>query len=156
MFDVLVVADDVLKCAKRIGLRLSPLQLMKLVYIIHGWHLALTGQPLIKQRIEAWKYGPVIPVLYHSTKVFGRDPIPSDRVADTSPRIPEVSTLVDSVVKQYGNFSGIALSNLTHQKGTPWSSVYRDGAQNIEIPNDLIRSHYEKLLNERRSAAATS
>jgi uncharacterized phage-associated protein len=43
------------KAAKE-GKTLTPLQLMKLVYIAHGWMLGTYGRPLIKDRIEAWKY----------------------------------------------------------------------------------------------------
>ncbi len=38
--------------------------MLKLVYIAHGWTLALLDRPLIMSTIEAWRYGPVIPVLY--------------------------------------------------------------------------------------------
>ena len=43
---------------------LSVLQLIKLVYISHGWNLALNDIPLISDKIEVWKYGPVMPSLH--------------------------------------------------------------------------------------------
>ena len=39
---------------------LDHLRLQKLVYLAHGWHLAIHGRPLIEESVEAWKYGPVI------------------------------------------------------------------------------------------------
>ena len=70
------VADDILKLAKRRGMVLTPMQLMKLVYIAYGWYLAMHNARLFDDRIEAWKYGPVIPNLYHATKHFGGNIIP--------------------------------------------------------------------------------
>ena len=33
--------------------------LQKLVYIAHGWNLAICGEPLIEEAPEAWDNGPV-------------------------------------------------------------------------------------------------
>lgn len=36
---------------------ISPLKIQKLVYIAHGWHLALYGEPLVQDELaEAWEY----------------------------------------------------------------------------------------------------
>src|SRR5215510_7158653 len=58
-----------------LGQPLTPMKLQKLVYFAHGWSLALTGVPLIKDAVEAWRYGPVIPALYHEFKHNGARPI---------------------------------------------------------------------------------
>jgi uncharacterized phage-associated protein len=55
------VANRFLELAEAEGRSLTPLQLMKLVYIAHGWMLGIHQRPLIKDHIEAWKLGPVIP-----------------------------------------------------------------------------------------------
>lgn len=36
------------------GNSVSPLQLIKLVYIAHGWTLALYKRPLINETVEVW------------------------------------------------------------------------------------------------------
>lgn len=59
---------------------ISHLKLQKLVYISHGWYLGIFDKPLITDEyVEAWKYGPVFPSLYHEFKMFGSKPI--DRLA---------------------------------------------------------------------------
>ena len=64
--------------------------------------------------------------------------------------LPEgVEQFLNTVVTNYGRFSGVALSNLTHRPGTPWQLMYRDGELNKQIPNDVIQSHYQQLLRER-------
>ncbi len=153
-YDAITIADEILKIAKRKGMALTPMKLMKLVYIAHGWALAVLKRDLFRNRIEAWQYGPVIPDLYHATKKYGRSPIPANMIKDTRSATidPEVRRLLDDVFDKYGNLSAIRLSNLTHQSGTPWDQVYDPDVRRKEIPDDLIKSHYDELLRERRAA----
>lgn len=151
-----IIADDILKLAKRQGKSLTPMQLMKLVYIAYGWFLAMQGQKLFGDRIEAWKYGPVIPNLYRATKHFGGGEIPHSMIADSPLSNPALESFLESIVTNYGGYSGIALSNLTHRSGTPWQQMYRPGVMNIEIPDHLIREHYERGLDARRTAATSA
>ena len=44
---------------------LSILQLVKLVYLAHGWSLGFDRGPLINATAEAWERGPVIPRVYN-------------------------------------------------------------------------------------------
>ena len=57
------VAHEFLRLAREDGKSLWPMQVLKLAYIAHGWMLALYHRPLIGDGIEAWTYGPIIPVL---------------------------------------------------------------------------------------------
>jgi uncharacterized phage-associated protein len=125
---------------------LTPMQLLKLTYIAHGYSLGLRSIPLVDNRIEAWKFGPVIPDLYHGVKDF-RDRAVHD-IPDSSPDDlnKDEKALVGAVFEAYGDMSGIALSNLTHEKDTPWAKVYRHNVLGIKIPNDLIEEHYQEIL----------
>jgi uncharacterized phage-associated protein len=147
------VADDILKIAKRRGMSLTPMQLMKLVYISYGWYLAMHNAKLFNDRIEAWKYGPVIPTLYQSTKRFGRNEIPLELIADGPISDPRMEAFYDSIVGNYGQYSGIALSNLTHRQGTPWQQVFKPNVMGIQIPDNLITAHYQQGLDARRTAS---
>ncbi|WP_131993555.1 type II toxin-antitoxin system antitoxin SocA domain-containing protein [Dokdonella fugitiva] len=40
------------------------MQLLKLVYLCHAWTLGLLGRPLLREEVQAWRYGPVFPALY--------------------------------------------------------------------------------------------
>jgi len=151
-----IIADDVLKLAKRKGLSLTPMQLMKLVYISYGWYLAMHNAKLFNDRIEAWKYGPVIPNLYHATKRFGGDLIPQNLIADSALSFPQLEEFLGSVVDNYGAYSGIALSNLTHREGTPWQRAYLPNVLGIEIPDKYIRDHYLQGLNAGSTTGAST
>ena len=151
MYDVLTVADAILKIAKAQGKSLTPMQLVKLTYIAHGWSLGLRGRDLFANRIEAWQYGPVIPDLYHATKSYGRSPIPLSAVGevnDVAVSRDDYAFLTD-VFNKYGHLDGIALSYLTHRAGTPWTQVYDSRFRSIEIPDELIAQHYRDLANGR-------
>lgn len=64
MTSVIVVAAIIIDECDRMNMPLTPQKLMKLCYIAHGCHLAIGGEPLFDDRIEAWRYGPIIPALY--------------------------------------------------------------------------------------------
>ena len=156
MYSVITVADEMLKIAKAQGRKLTPLQLMKLVYIAHGWSLGLRNVDLFDDRIEAWKYGPVIPDLYRVTKHFGRSEIPFDKITDAPSGVSEEdSAFLSDVFSKYGHMSGIQLSNLTHKSGTPWAQVYERDVFGIEIKDDLIKKHYTELAHARQTNTTT-
>ena len=63
---------------------------MKRVYIAHGFSLAINKESLLDKRfdkVEAWKYGPVIPSVYHSFKQYKADPITEKAVVMIGTRI---------------------------------------------------------------------
>lgn len=125
----------------------DPLNLMKLVYISHGWSLALKDTPLFPEEVQAWRYGPVIPRLYQATKMFGRDPILEEGLGKVTSDGNKFDALLRSVVSQYGHLGGLALSNLTHRSGSPWFQVYKQYERDVKIPNVKIKQHYVALKN---------
>jgi len=154
IYDAITIADTILGIAKEIGNKLTPMQLVKLTYIAHGWSLGLGRGALFNNRIEAWKYGPVIPDLYHVTKKYGREPIPLHLIAPENSKVDEATKIfLQSIYNAYKKFDGVQLSYLTHMSGTPWDEVYADGIQHIEIPDNLIKKHYKRIIDERKPSA---
>ncbi|SRR6266536_701619 len=150
-YDARSVANEVLKLAQADGRTLTNMQLQKLVYIAHGYALAILHKPLIKQSVEAWRYGPVVADLYHALREYGSGKVtkpinilPAETLSETH------CALLSEVVKAYGRFTGPQLSTMTHREGTPWRDVYDpNGWGNTVISDDLIERHYMNLLNER-------
>lgn len=155
MYDVLSVADAILRIAKAKGQQLTPMQLVKLTYIAHGWSLAIRDKDLFRNRIEAWKYGPVIPDLYQATKQYGRNPMPLDLIGgeEDFPVSPDDKKFLEEIFEAYGHLDGIKLSYLTHQAGTPWTEAYVPGL-NADISDARINEHYKALLSERNRVRA--
>lgn len=142
MKSALTIAQKFLDLASEQGRTLTPMQLLKLVYIAHGWMLGLYDRPLIKENVEAWPYGPVIPELYHAVKKYRDKPVQKiQRRTQESLDAQEAALIID-VYSKYGSFSGIELSSMTHAKGTPWHKTFD---QSGVISNDLIQSHYKRL-----------
>ena len=150
----LAVARYLLERADASNRTLSPMKLIKLVYITHGWMLGLYGRPLIREDVEAWRYGPVIRELYQEVKQFRARPIPVDHIPPQADAIFDglERSVMDQVHDIYGKRSAIQLSRMTHSPGTPWDIVYNQLGKDFVIPNDLIEDHY-KALYERYGSA---
>lgn len=162
MYDPAAVANYLIDLAERNGKPLTPMALQKLVYIAHGWHLAITGQPLLNERVEAWTWGPVIPSLYHQFKGFGSQPITQkafwSRGFDFGPASLEDASedtkeILNRVWEVYSKYTPIQLSNMTHQSNTPWHVTWNElqgrSVRHTQIEDDLIRSHFVELAKEK-------
>ena len=104
------------------------------------YHRSMSAQPVC-----AWKYGPVIPDVYHGIKRHGKNPItqPIDGTVDNFDA--SENDLIGQVFTIYGGFSGIELSQMTHAQGTPWHQVWHSHGRNAIIPNELIEEHFSAL-----------
>lgn len=130
---------------------LTPLQLMKVVFLCHGWMLGRYGRPLVSDSFDTWRYGPVSPDLYAALKKFGSSVV--TEVPGAKPIDPdqEEREVIDVVSAYYARFDGIRLSALTHAPGSPWEAMNKTAGQNESIPNDLIENYYSSIA--RHSAA---
>ena len=146
MHDSRNVANRFLELASARGDSLTPMQLLKLTYIAHGWNLGLYGRPLLRDEVQAWQYGPVIPRLYNAVRDFRSQPVQGPIRAPVDDRL---SSTEEDVIRQvydlYGAKTGPALSRLTHAPGTPWALTFVPHEFGIVIPNDLIEDHYRRL-----------
>ncbi|MBO0661818.1 DUF4065 domain-containing protein [Jiella sp. MQZ9-1] len=142
MYDARFIANWFVSRAASEGKRLTIMQLLKLVYIAHGWHLEMRKAPLVLNKIEAWKYGPVIPDVYAAYRNQGVEitaplSLPSGQIE------PSDRHLLEQIYQIYGSMGAVQLSNLTHEPGGPWDTATRQRGWFAPIPNDLIRAHYE-------------
>ena len=118
------------------------MQIIKLVYICHGWMLGLYHRPLFNQDVEAWRYGPVVDDVYHGLKRYGGSHVPNVIRADEGEFDELEADLIEQVFDKYSDVSGVGLSRLTHAPDTPWHIIWHMRGQNSIIPNDLIEDHY--------------
>lgn len=150
MYSAESAANAFLDLARRNGKFLTNMQLQKLVYIAHGYSLAKLRQPLFHNNIHAFEWGPVIPNLYKTLRHYGAGEV-KDFILTNEPPISEDSQeieIIREVWQDYGDFSGLELSALTHRKGTPWSETWRTNQFGV-ISDELIAEHYRQDLYER-------
>lgn len=147
MYSSFDISKKILALAKEENQQISPMKLIKLVYIMHGWHLGIKGTPLINDTIQAWKYGPVIPELYDVIKRFGTSAVDPELINLYTEKTltDEDAAFVVSFWDLYKDMSAIELSALTHMQGSPWSKTY-NGEYNIPIVNETIQNYYVTLL----------
>ncbi len=148
MYDPIRVTEYLLY--KKNG-RLTPMQVIKLVYFAHGWTLKLTkGTPLINESIEAWRWGPVVRSIYDEYKHHGNEFIGGKYKKKRFEKFGDLTTAVlDRILDVYGHKNGLELSAMTHQDDTPWHKIYVDQKQHAGdavIPDDLIEEYFNRVL----------
>ena len=109
---------------------ISNLKLQKLVYYAQGIHLAVYGEPLFDDPIEAWTHGPVVPSLYFEYREFGSGPIQASEDAGFESLTPDQQELLDEVWSVYGQFSAWKLRNMTHAEA-PWKNATEKSQKTI-------------------------
>lgn len=158
MHSARAIANSFYEIAEKEGKQLTNLQLQKLVYFAHGWHLALTGQPLLTDAVKAWDFGPVIPPLYNSLKMYGNDVV-TEPIKRKNPETGEIKPVKEEesefvkklllrVWQVYGGMHGSQMSYLTHQPGTPWETTWNKQKYSV-IQNELIQEHFLSLKAQR-------
>lgn len=148
MYSPLSIANKFIELARVAGTPITQMQAQKLTYIAHGINLGYKGTPLLTTPVCAWRYGPVVPVLYNYLKGYGRSPI--SQPINVPPAIeeqfdPATQNLLANVYGVYGKYTAEQLSSFTHREGTPWKRA-TDAGLDI-IPDAIIQDYYQKLLH---------
>ncbi|RXK86250.1 Panacea domain-containing protein [Filimonas effusa] len=165
MENPLAIANFFVNKSFETGKELTPMKLVKLTYIAHGWHLGLTGKPLLSEPVEAWKYGPVVVSVYREFKKFGNGQIKTFAEAPFTDNIPmpsdnDMYPFLNKIWDVYSKYDGLQLSALTHQKGTPWDTTWNEmggcNREGVIIPNDLIQKHYKIKANASQQPAQST
>lgn len=156
-FDARQIANYFITKSLDVGVPLDHVKLQKLIYFGHGWHLAEFDSALIRNRIEAWEYGPVVKVVYDEFSKFGSSAITSfakqlnletGQYEIAAPALsPAVATLLSNVFSFYAKIQPFDLSRLTHVAGGPWDQVWNKPRGGITlgmwISNASIKSFFD-------------
>ena len=148
MYDARQIANWFIRRAHRDKRVLSISSILKLTYIAHGKYLAQRGTPLFSNKIQAWKYGPVVVDVYNSFRRQGMEvsvPLPNLSDIEKSSDID----LLEEVWDQYSRRSAAELSRLTHISGGPWDLARKIGGWYAPIPDELIKQHYKQHSDAR-------
>lgn len=118
---------------------LDNLKLQKLLFLAHSRFLHTSGNALLREKVEAWKHGPVVDVVYQEYKRFGDGQIVQPLAADGPwNQLPsDVCSALEDVWDSFAVLSGWALRELTHDVG-PWRQHYDPTQRHGVIPNEAI------------------
>jgi uncharacterized phage-associated protein len=137
----------------------TQMQLQKMVFYAHGYNFAIYDGPLVEQDFEAWRYGPVIPDIYQQYKFYGSSRVfnllkidtPFNNLAELNGLSPRAKRSVDYTWNVTKKLDATILSAWTHQQGSPWSDVYEEDVNHIVIPNESIKSYFQRMLYSKSS-----
>lgn len=124
---------------------LTPLKLQKILYFAQGWYLANTSKPLFREKIWAWKYGPVVKEVYNEYKRYGDKNLANAATQSTSQPIQEKRDFLDNLWDKYGGETAEDLVTATHNSD-PWLDAFSN-PYTKEITQASIRRYFETLLN---------
>ncbi len=149
------VANYILDYTDKNEIPVTNLALQKITYFCHVWFLVVANKPLIKQKFEAWEFGPVLPYLYSCFKEFGGQRI-TNRATRLDPNtgnkvIAKINLdraeerLLENIVSFYSRLSAIQLVEQSHVSGGPWHEAWHHYAKvnpGMLISNQVILDFY--------------
>ena len=156
-YDARSVANFLLDHAEEKNVSLTLLALMKIIYHAHGWYLAKSGSPLVRQSLEAWQDGPVVRILWDELSGNGANFLSSrakrldvltnqKTIVEYGEIPPEIADFLHDIFAIYSKIHAFELSKMTHVKGSPWDMIWNDSSGNIKlgmkIPNEVIRTWF--------------
>jgi len=142
---------------------LTNLKLQKLLYCAYGVHLSLFNERLFNDEIQAWKLGPVVPVIYQEFKDCGKKAIGPNSLAgllrdDFSGEIdfPEFDEIIEInktkglfiACHLYGDKTAWELVEMLHAKGGGWQKNYDIKSLGVAIPDEDIRQEFEGSIDK--------
>jgi uncharacterized phage-associated protein len=158
--DPRVVANAILDIGDKLNYEVTHLALQKLLYFSHGLHLLEHKIPLVSGHFEAWKNGPVHPLIYRSFKDAGRNPIRT-RAAGLdvlSGKPKELPALTDErvlahlarVVSFYGRLPPLRLVQISHAERGPWWQTVNKARKSVALGmriTDAVTSEWFRFQN---------
>ncbi len=125
MSSAISVANALIRMAGENGHYYTKLELMKLVYMAHGYVLARFNKSLIDEPVQAWEHGPVFHSLYQKTKNYKNIPIKTpfdDTIENFNSDEEQILSLT---TLKHGEKNSKHLYANNHAKSTPWAKLYQ-------------------------------
>ncbi len=144
---------------------MSHLKLQKLLYLAHGWSLAIDNRPLLNEPIHAGPFGPLVPSLFMTLEKSKSNILQeiigvahddnNDKITPHTYQIDKndefVQKLLERIWEVYNQWTPIQCSSYCHKEGSPWDQVVEALGQDrtselimtgIQIPDSLIRQYF--------------
>lgn len=131
------------------GKEITNLYLQKILYYVKGIGALFTGEEIIPESCEAWRYGPVFPTVYEKYKEFGKEEITLTLSEEYVKGLltEEEKEVADYVLGTFGIYSEWFLKKLTHLE-KPWvvatNGLREDDACRNTMDDDVIRNFFQQ------------
>lgn len=124
---------------------IRPLKLQKLLYFICGVHYAETDSWLLEENDNffVWPYGPVVVPVYYAFQDLSFRPINNYLKPSNQHTNSKIIATITKIIELYGDYDDLHLSNVTHEKGTPWEQTHSKKGLWSQIDRDLIKDYFK-------------
>ena len=137
-------------------------QLMQFVYISHGWVLACTNKPLIKDKIHANRDGALLKPI---KKSFEKNKNITKKAIETDPVFGRLSfftanltsterNLIRRMFNYYSKYNPYELNEEIQEINSPWCKCF-DYKKNSIISNNNIKDYYKNLFIQNKGIYST-
>lgn len=143
MYKALSIASYIIQRCNSQNKTISNLKLQKILYFVQAEFLVTKDQPCFAEEIEAWDFGPVVPIVYQKYKIFGGGNIPVlGKKANPVILSGEDQKLVNGIVDECAQYSASTLVEITHHQ-TPWIEAYKNGYNRV-ISKESIKKYFSE------------
>ncbi|NLJ19327.1 type II toxin-antitoxin system antitoxin SocA domain-containing protein [Globicatella sulfidifaciens] len=127
---------------------MTNLRLNKLLYFAQVFSIMEYGKAMFHDDIEAWEFGPVVPVVYHAYKENGNRTIePNFECENESLSVDDIAIL-QMINIVYSKTGTSKLVDTTHLDNSPWHKAFHEGSKIIK--NDDIEEFYRPYYQEHK------
>jgi uncharacterized phage-associated protein len=156
MYPASAIALEFVKKGIQENKPVTQMKIQKLLYFAQGFYLAQYGSPLISESFQAWEYGPVIPEIYSTFKIYGSSPIVDASTLfffttdakkieiESQSFTDDAKSIIDFTWNALKDIDAIALSTWTHKENSPWKAHYKNGV----IPNGELGAYFKKEFHK--------
>ena len=122
-------------------------KLQKLLYIAHGWHLAITGNPLLDEDLVAFSFGVVVVGVFRHLIWYGLDPVDELIEIEEETVFNESQIWVlEKVWLNHGRYSNDDLRDLCKNPNASCLKYYNASPKNVvAIPDEVIAESFRIL-----------
>ncbi|EFG27913.1 Panacea domain-containing protein [Fusobacterium periodonticum] len=126
-YDALDIAKYIIRWCDKNKLRITNLQLQKILFFIQKESIRKRGYGIFSNRIEAWQYGPVVPDVFYQFAGFGAMKLVlyEDLFSDVSPKdiIDDQSKeIIEGILREYIHVSPWDLVAKSHVSNGAWAN----------------------------------
>lgn len=157
-YPAIVVANEIIKLANSEKIDITPMKLQKILYLANGIYCKKRGDKLIKEKFEAWDYGPVVRSVYATYRDCKGNNItePINELIHTSGFSFTLSSNINVededllIIKEAWdnakNLSAFTLSAWSHNKNSPWDKTFNANPKPVYISDEHIKEYFDKII----------